>query len=110
MDFISESITPVGDALDTTAMSRGEPGVPASFAWRGQTVRVIEELRRWKASSPEGGRAGNEVYLRRHYHLLRMSDGTQWTIYFLRQTPKSGSPRKRWFLYSREPDAPANAL
>ena len=107
-EFISEPITPVGGRFDTAAMGRGEPGLPREFVWRGQTYGVAEKLDQWKQSSAEGGRAGGELYLRRHCYKLRMSDGSVWTIYFERQAPhspdKSGcakSAKRRWFLYRR---------
>lgn len=81
-------------------MSRGEPGLPAQFTWRDQTYRVAVRLEAWKATSPEGGRAGGEVYLRRHYYKLRMSDETVWTVYFVRQRPRSGPGHQRWHLYT----------
>ena len=104
-ELISESLTPLSGTMDTARMGRGEPGLPAGFVWRGETIRIVELAAAWKESSPEGGRAGGELYLRRHYYRLRMPDGSIWTVYFLRQTPRQGDPRKRWFLYTRETDA-----
>ena len=98
-ELISEPITPFAGTSDASAMARGEPGLPKAFAWRGRTYAISQLLEKWKHSSPEGGGAG-EVYLRRHYFKLRMSDGAVWTIYFTRQTPRTGSPKKRWFLYT----------
>jgi hypothetical protein len=98
-DFISESITPAGGTFDSVAMARGEPGLPAAFNWRGRSYRVVAQVSRWKDTSAEGGRAGGEVYLRRHYFKLHMDSGQVWTVYFVRQTPKSGPPANRWFLY-----------
>ncbi len=109
-EFLSEPITPVG-AFDTAAMARGLPGLPQSVRWREQVFEVATALGTWKQSAPEGGRAGGELYLRRHYFRLRMSDGAIWTVYFTRQ-PLRGRRRtttgrtaaaQRWFLYSREP-------
>lgn len=100
-DFISEPIEPVG-GHDTVAMGQGLPGLPKAFMWRGEKVRVASVMTTWKASSAEGGRPGGERYLRRHYFRLRMNSGDAWTVYFLRQTPRSGSPKARWFLYSIE--------
>lgn len=108
-DFVSEPIRPAGDAFDAAAMARGEPGLPAAFVWRGETLRVTHRLGQWKESSPEGGRAGNEVYLRRHCYELEMSDGSRWVVYFTRQPQRGGRPRQRWFLFSRvapNPDLP----
>ncbi|MBU0640491.1 MAG: hypothetical protein KKB50_16635 [Planctomycetes bacterium] len=101
-DFISEPIVPQTHTGDTAAMGRGEPGLPRAFAWREAVSSVVETLQGWKQSQPEGGRPGGERYLRRHYYRLRMSDDSIWTVYFIRHTPKSGSPKQRWFLYSIE--------
>lgn len=100
-ELISEPLEPVPGTFDTVRMSQGLPGLPSGFTWRGTMRQIAEELQSWKDSQREGG--SGELYLRRHYHRLRMDDGTVWTIYFTRQTPKSGSPKKRWFLYTIEP-------
>ncbi len=97
--FISEPITPDTAQFDTPAMARGEPGLPVGFNWRGKNYLIVRKLDQWKHSAPEGGRAGGELYLRRHYYKLRMSDDSVWTVYFIRQAPRSGSSRQRWFLY-----------
>ncbi len=102
-NLVSEPITPRTGTFDASRMGRGEPGLPTGFIWRGLSVDVKAELSTWKDSSREGGRAGGDLYLRRHYYRLRMSDGTVWTVYFVRQTPKSGDPKARWFLYTVEP-------
>lgn len=100
-ELISEPLTPAG-AFDTQAMARGEPGLPSAFRWRDEVYVVRDLLRKWKHSTHEGGHTGGDLYLRRHYYLLRMSDGTLWTVYFLRQSPRSGKPTRRWFLYTIE--------
>jgi hypothetical protein len=101
-DFVSEPIVPFRGTFDAQAMSRGEPGLPRGFTWRGTAYDVVERLARWKHSSREGGRAQGELYLRRHYYRLRMSDGSVWTVYFTRQASPGGSPKRRWFLYGRD--------
>ncbi len=101
-EFISDCITPHKGHFDTTAMARGEPGLPSGFTWRGVSYDVIERLKAWKHSERESGRAGGELYLRRHYYQLRMSDGSLWTVYFVRQPAKSGSAKRRWFLYTMD--------
>ncbi len=101
-DLISELISPVARTFDTSRMGRGEPGLPTGFAWHGESFDVVEELAAWKHSAREGGKAGGELYLRRHYFKLRMSDDSVWTVYFLRQTPLAGNPKHRWFLYTVE--------
>lgn len=106
-EFVSEPVIPLKGTSNAAAMARGEPGLPEAFDWRERTYKVVEVLERWKQSSREGGHAQGELYLRRHYYKLRMDDGTTWTVYLVRQTPKSGSPKRRWFLYSiDEPGAP----
>jgi len=104
-EFISEPIKPAAGTFNTGAMATGLPGLPAAFVWRDQTYEIVTVLDSWKQSSPEGGRAGNEVYLRRHYSRLRMSDDSTWVVYFTRQAQRGGSPKQRWFLYAIEPKA-----
>ncbi|MEK6674419.1 MAG: DUF6504 family protein [Planctomycetota bacterium] len=101
-ELVSELIQPQGGGFNTLRMGRGEPGLPQAFTWRGRAYTILHELQAWKESSPEGGHTGGELYLRRHYYKLRMSDGTNWTVYFLRQTPRTGQSRHRWYLYSVE--------
>lgn len=101
-EFVSETITPQQGTFDTQAMARGEPGLPRGFGWRGTVYEVVEKLGQWKHSSREGSRAQGELYLRRHYYKLRMSDGMVWTVYFIRQPARSGSAKRRWFLYDFE--------
>ena len=100
-ELISESITPDAGTFDPSRMGRGEPGLPRGFTWRDESMAVIDELGAWKQSSREGGGAG-DLYLRRHYYKLRMSDASVWTVYFVRQTTRAGNRKKRWFLYTRE--------
>ncbi len=97
-EFVSESISPIAGTSDTLAMARGEPGLPSGFTWRGVAYTVERTMSAWKLSTREGG--VGELYLRRHYYKLRMIDGAMWTVYFTRQTPRSGPPRRRWFLYT----------
>lgn len=100
MEFISEPITPRPGTFDTAGMGRGEPGLPTAFTWRDVEYEICERLAVWKESSRVGGLETGDHYLRRHYFRLRMSDGSEWTVYFTRSTPKSGNVRQRWFLYS----------
>lgn len=100
-ELVSEPLTPLG-GFDTAAMATGVAGLPTGFAWRGVEYTVVQRLETWKQSGPEIGRLGGERYLRRHCFRVRMSDGTIWTVYCLRHTPRGGSPKRRWFLYSIE--------
>ncbi|MCP4245979.1 MAG: hypothetical protein GY778_02920 [bacterium] len=101
-EFVSECISPWAGTSDAADMGRGLPGLPRGFDWRDGRYEVVRRLAQWKDSSREGGHAGGELYLRRHYHRLEMSDGSVWTVYFLRQAPRSGSAKRRWFLYRVE--------
>jgi len=102
IEFVSEPITPHAGTFDASAMGRGVPGLPTGFDWRDLSLQILQLLEAWKHSSREGSRAQGELYLRRHYFRLRMSDESVWTVYFVRQTPRSGNQRSRWFLYSIE--------
>jgi hypothetical protein len=105
-EFVSEPITPHAGTFDAAAMATGVPGLPTGFAWRGESFTVVERLESWKFSAREGGRAGGELYLRRHCFRLRMSDGAIWTVYFVRQAPRGGSAKVRWFLQTRQAASP----
>lgn len=102
IEFVSEPITPHRETFDASSMGRGEPGLPSGFTWGGISLGILQLLESWKDSSREGSSAQGQLYLRRHYYRLRMSDAALWTVYFVRQTPRSGIPRSRWFLYSIE--------
>ncbi len=107
-EFVSDPITPHPRRFDTAAMGRGEPGLPEGFTWHGVTYRVTERLDAWKHSQREGGGAQGELYLRRHYYRLRMSDGSIWTVYFTRRPASTGPVGARWFLYTIDTgEAPA---
>ena len=103
-EFISEVLRPSGTGFDAAAMARGEPGLPTEFVWRHAGYDVIEVLASWKQSESEGGRAGAERYLRRHYFRIRVTGGDVWTVYFTRQSSPGASAKSRWFLYSVEHD------
>ena len=94
--LVSEEIQPEKGAFDAVAMARGEPGLPPVFAWRGTLHGVAARLRSWKGFRPDSG--SPEMYLRRHYHELRMEDGTTWVVYCLRQAESRQAARHRWFL------------
>jgi hypothetical protein len=103
--LISEPLQAAG-GFDTSAMSAGEPGLPAAFGWRGRTWGIQGVRRKWKESTREGGRATGELYLRRHFYQLRMESGAIWTVYFERQPPRGRPRAPRWFLYTIDDAAP----
>ena len=98
--FISEPITPVPGTSAPTTMARGEPGLPARFTWRGVGYAVSQVLERWKSSTPEGGRAGAERYVRRHWYAIETSSGQRMTLYCDRQVRNRKKPKARWWLYT----------
>lgn len=108
-ELISEAIEPAAGTFDAAAMARGEPGLPTAFTWRDRSYAVRESLAWRKRSEREGGRPGGRLYLRRHEYVLRMDDGSLWTVYCMRQGPRSGSAKRRWYLYAIERDPSGGA-
>lgn len=101
-ELVSEAITPEAGTFDASAMGRGEPGLPSGFGWRGRVYAVVRVIGTWKHSTREGSSAQGQLYLRQHRYRLLMDDGSTWEVYFVRQTPKSGCAKRRWFLYTRD--------
>lgn len=102
-EFISEPVTPDRGSFDTSPMSEGLASLPAGFTWRGRRYEILECLEHHKQSSPEGGVAGRERYLRRQVFRVRLDSGQSATLYVLRHAPAGVSreaAKKRWFLYS----------
>lgn len=95
-EFVSEAIEPMAGRFDAAAMSRGEPGLPSQFVWRGKTFAVARLLSTWKTSTPERG----ELYLRRHWFSIQTTTGEQMTLYCERQTKNTKRPKARWWLYT----------
>jgi len=96
-EFIGEPITPDAGSADISAMSRGEPGLPRSFTWRDKHFEVARTISKWKSSTRDRG----ELYLRKHWFEVELSDGSRITIYCDRQTKNRNKPKARWWLYSR---------
>jgi Domain of unknown function (DUF6504) len=95
-EFISEPITPVGSAFDTSSMSTGEPGLPARFRWRDTEYEVTRVLERWKTTGDCRSGSG-EQYVRKHWFRIEATNGTEMEIYFDRQ-PRSRQSKQRWWL------------
>src|SRR5689334_256832 len=94
--FVSEPIEPTVGASDVAAMSRGEPGLPARFTWRGQAFEVAHVLSKWKTSTRERG----DLYLRRHWFEIGTTCGRRMKLYCERQAKTRGKPKSRWWLYT----------
>jgi Family of unknown function (DUF6504) len=95
-EFVSEELTPIPGTADTSAMSRGEPGLPKRFQWRKQEHSVERVLRTWKSSTPELG----EMYLRRHWFEVLTDTGLCLTVYCERQRRIPNKPKARWWVYT----------
>ena len=78
-------------------MTRGEPGLPGAFVWRGDEYRVETVLEQWKQVD---ARDGNEKYTRKHWYRVRIAGGQEMTLYFLRHASSAKSRKARWFLFS----------
>ena len=97
--FISEQILPAKGTADAASMAKGEPGLPASFTWRGREYIVAKTLRKWKESGPCHHGSG-ELYLRKHWFEVVMASGERMMIYFERQGRRGSSSKARWWLYT----------
>ncbi len=103
--FVSEPITPEAGSFSTALMAIGLASLPGAFTWRNRRYRIVHCLAHHKVSTPEGGVAGGEMYLRRQEFSVLLDSGQRATIYVQRQPPRGASPaaaRRRWFLYSIE--------
>ena len=97
--FVSESIKPVAGTFDTSAMAKGEPGLPARFLWREVEYRVTRVVDKWKETTPcKSG--SKEKYVRKHWYRVKMESGEIMNIYFERKPLPKGQRRTRWWLYS----------
>ena len=94
--FVSEAVEPRAGSFDAAAMSRGEPGLPREFRWRGRWYAVAELLSSWKSSTAERG----EMYLRRHWFRVLTATGETMTLYCERQAKNTKKPKARWWLYT----------
>ncbi len=102
-EFISEPIEPETGSFSTELMARGLAALPGAFTWRGRRYEVVDCLDHFKVSSPEGGKAGGERYLRRQVFIVRLDTGQRAKLYVQRHAPRGASGRvskQRWYLYS----------
>jgi hypothetical protein len=77
-------------------MSRGEPGVPRGFVWRGRRYEIAAVESSWKGHGKDRG----DTYVRRHWYDVATVCGRRMRIYFDRNPGRSGSKRSRWWVYS----------
>ena len=102
--FISAAIQPVVETIDTTRMSRGEPGLPRQFRWGSQTIEIQQVLRTWRETGP-CHHGSDDRYVRKHWFEVLTDSGDTITIYFERQ-PRSRKGKSRWWLFSIDPSPP----
>ncbi len=108
-EFVSEPITPVAGSFSTQPMAAGLAALPSAFVWRNRRYAIVRCLDHRKVSAPEGGVEGKERYLRRQVFSVLLDTGQHATIYMQRHAPRgasAGAARRRWFLYSIEPESP----
>lgn len=101
ISFVSEALKPVGVTFDTSAMARGEPGLPRKFRWRKRELEVAEVLETWRDYG-DCTHGSGERYLRKHGFRVRTADGLVLKIFFQRSFGRSKSPAARWWLLSVE--------
>jgi RimJ/RimL family protein N-acetyltransferase len=93
--FISERITLEPGSSDVSAMSRGEPGVPKAFVWRGSRFETAHLVLTRRDMGTDRG----DVYVRRHYYEIETTDQLRMVLYFERN-PSDRTKRKAWWLYT----------
>lgn len=92
--LISEPVSPIA-GFNTGAMTRGEPGIPLAFTWRGTEYRIRTELRSWRELRPCRNGSG-EQYAGKHYHEILTECGKLMVLY----RERSGSKKDKWILYT----------
>lgn len=91
--FVSAPLVPGAEFVVSDALSRGEPPLPASFDWAGETLRVGGVTRTWRSTTTDRG----DAYLARHWFEVRLDDGRTAVVYFDRHARRG---RPRWWLYT----------
>jgi phosphoribosylglycinamide formyltransferase-1 len=104
--FISASIRPIGKTFDAGAMSRGEPGLPASFKWNERVLAIRKPLKVWKDTAACRHGSG-ERYVNRHWFECELETGEIARLYFERRARRGSASAARWHLFSLEDPRPA---
>jgi hypothetical protein len=99
-EFISESIQPVAETIDTHWMAGGGPGLPRQFRWRSEIISITGVLKTWRETGPCRHGSG-EQYVRKHWFEVTTDGGAKMKIYFERQA-RSANKKRRWWLFSVE--------
>jgi hypothetical protein len=91
--FVSAPLLPGPAFVASNALSRGEPPLPTTFAYAGETLHVASVLRRWRSTTKDRG----DSYLARHWYEIRLDDDRTAVVYFDRKAQRR---RPRWWLYT----------
>ena len=94
MTFISKPIVPEG-GFDVSAMSQGEPSLPAAFRFGEEVLTVGVVQKSWRTTKDDRG----DTYLKRHWFEFFTPDGRTAIVYFDRGAKRGHS---RWYLYTLE--------
>lgn len=97
--FISEPIEPMAGTEDTSAMARGEPGLPKRFRWRDREHTVVRVITTWRETSP-CDHGSDERYVRKHWFHVETDNGSQMKIYFERRARTKREMKVRWWLHT----------
>lgn len=98
-EFICEELIGEPGTGAPAMMSRGEPGLPNRFTWRGQQYEVVGVIEMWKTCGPCRN-GGGEMYLRRHWYKIQVRPHLVMTVYCDRQAKNRRKPRSRWWVYT----------
>jgi hypothetical protein len=99
--LISEPITPEPGTFDTAMMSRGGPGIPRFFTWRGKRYEVLGLIETWTSRERGKGMDRGYTYIRKHFYRIKTTSGEIMTLQFDRK-PRGERGRERWSLFSTE--------
>jgi len=98
-EFVCEELIPAAGSGDAAMMSRGEPGLPGRFTWRGEAYEVAGVIETWKTQGPCRHGSG-EMYLRRHWYRIQVRPRRIMTVYCDRQAKNRRKPKSRWWVYT----------
>lgn len=98
-EFVGERIAPVAGTFDTTAMSRGEPGLPQRFVWRGEEHEIAEVLESWHETGA-CTHGSKERYVKKHWSRVRTKAGVEMKLSFDRTARTPKDLRAAWWLHS----------
>jgi hypothetical protein len=91
--FVGQALLPAATYLPSSALSRGEPPLPASFVWKTAELPVNERLTMWRSTKTDRG----DDYLAKLWYEFKTSGDRVAVVYFDR---KARPGRARWWLYS----------